>query len=165
MEMSRLVTGRDDTAEDEITRRLVAFNQTHAPANNGAPEPEPLHIFAYDAANHLIGGLTGRTNAIPRWLEISILWVDEEARRHGLGARLVAWAEREAAERNCQFARLATSDYQAPTFYARLGYTLYGTLDDCPPGETVYYYRKPLQAVSTADGHERSRLTIPMRQP
>lgn len=31
-----------------------------------------------------------------------------------------------------------------PGFYERLGYSLYGKLEKCPPGETVYYYWKEL---------------------
>src|SRR4051794_21180526 len=46
--------------------------------------------------------------------------------------------------RQCRYARLATGHYQAPPFYAHLGYQLYGRLDDCPPGEVVSYYWKAL---------------------
>ena len=35
---------------------------------------------------------------------------------------------------------------QAPGFYSRLGYELYGTLENCPPGTTVFYFRKDLVA-------------------
>jgi ribosomal protein S18 acetylase RimI-like enzyme len=45
-------------------------------------------------------------------------------------------------------ARLATSNFQAPGFYERLGYSLYGKLENCPPGETAYYYWKELADVS-----------------
>jgi hypothetical protein len=49
-----------------------------------------------------------------------------------------------ARARGCRFARLATSHYQGPAFYRRLGYVEYGRLVDCPPGETVFYFRKDL---------------------
>jgi len=49
-----------------------------------------------------------------------------------------------ASQRGCRYARLATSDYQAPEFYPKLGYTRYGALANCPPGETVSYFWKPL---------------------
>jgi GNAT superfamily N-acetyltransferase len=53
-------------------------------------------------------------------------------------------AEREALRRGCHYARLATGNFQAPVFYQKLGYTLYGTLENCPPGETVFYFWKKL---------------------
>ena len=52
--------------------------------------------------------------------------------------------DHEAIQRGCRYARLSTSDYQAPEFYPKLGYTRYGLLADCPPGETVSYFWKPL---------------------
>lgn len=132
-------------AAEEVTQRLIAYNSAHAPNTPAAPEAErPLHVFAYAATGELIAGLVGRTHAIPFWCEISILWVDECYRRQGIGRRLMEQAEQEARRRGCRYARLSTSDYQAPNFYPRLGYTAYGHLADCPPGETVTYYWKPL---------------------
>ncbi|HKB47137.1 MAG TPA: GNAT family N-acetyltransferase [Ktedonobacterales bacterium] len=75
---------------------------------------------------------------------MSVLWVEEAARGHGIGTELVRCAEQIAHQRGCRYARLATSHYQAPAFYRWRGYHEYGQLDDCPPGETVYYFRKSL---------------------
>ncbi|HUY77275.1 MAG TPA: GNAT family N-acetyltransferase [Ktedonobacterales bacterium] len=94
----------------------------------------------------LSGGLVGRTHAIAQWLEVSVVWVDEQARGQGMGRWLMAEAEREAIGRGCQFARLATSNFQAPGFYEKLGYALYGRLENCPPGETIFYFWKALDA-------------------
>lgn len=135
----------DDVAEDELTQRLVAYNLAHTAHQPAAPqEPRPLQFFAYDGSGALVAGVIGRTHSIPFWLEISILWVDEAQRQRGLGRRLVQQCEQEAAQRGCRYARLATSDYQAPAFYPKLGYSRYGLLADCPPGETVSYFWKPL---------------------
>ena len=132
--------------EDFVTAQLVAFNQAHTTAHVVEPhDAAPLQLFALDQANAVCGGLVGRTHAIPQWLEISILWVEESARHHGLGRRLVEEAEREAYQRGCRYARLATSNFQAPGFYERLGYALYGQLENCPPGETVSYFLHELK--------------------
>lgn len=141
----RLALGENDGAAEEITRRLVAYNRAHAAEQAPAPEaPRPLHVFAHTPENAVVGGLVGRTHAIPFWLEVSILWVDEPYRRQGIGQRLMEQAEREALRRGCRYARLATSDYQAPAWYPTLGYIAYGRLEDCPPGETATYFWKPL---------------------
>jgi len=39
-------------------------------------------------------------------------------------------AEQEATARGCRYAYVDTMDYQAPTFYRKLGYQLAGQLDD-----------------------------------
>lgn len=133
----------NEQREDFVTEQLVSFNLAHTTAQPVEPhEPLPLHLYALDATGAIRGGLVGRTHAIPQWLEISIIWVDEQVRRQGLGQKLMEEAEREAYERGCRYARLATSNFQAPSFYERLGYSLYGKLENCPPGETVYYYWK-----------------------
>lgn len=68
-------------------------------------------------------------------------------------------AEQAAVAQGCRYARLATSHYQAPGFYAKLGYIQYGYLENCPPGEHLAYFWKPLAAepsssIATAAGAE-----------
>lgn len=131
--------------EEYITNQLIAFNQAHSTA---LPiehvDPLPLQITLLDARGTVLGGLVGRTHAIPQWLEISIIWIDESQRNHGLGQQLMKEVEQEARQRGCHYARVTTSDFQAPGFYQKLGYTLYGKLENCPPGETVLYFWKSL---------------------
>ena len=103
-----------------------------------------MQVSILDSSGRVTGGLVGRTHTIPEWLEISILWIEESARRVGLGRRLVQEAEIEARRRGCRYARVITSDFQAPGFYLKLGYVAYGSLENCPPGETVYYLWKKL---------------------
>lgn len=105
---------------------------------------ETLQFYLLDVAGHLIGGIQGRTHQIPEWLEITIIWVAEDRRQQGLGTQLMKMAEEEAKARGCRYARLATSDYQAPEFYRKLGYRAYGVLENCPRGETGYYFNKEL---------------------
>lgn len=131
--------------ENYLTNQLIAFNQTHSTAFPIEHiDPLPLQIFLLDRTGTVLGGLVGRTHTIPQWLEISIIWVDESMRQHGLGRQLMEEAEREARLRGCHYARVATGNFQAPAFYQKLGYILYGTLENCPPGETVFYLWKNL---------------------
>lgn len=131
--------------EEYLTNQLLAFNQTHSTAFPIEHiDPLPLQISLLDATGTVLGGLVGRTHTIPQWFEISIIWIDESLRRHSLGRQLMEEAECEARRRGCHYARVATSDFQAPAFYQKLGYILYGTLENCPPGETVFYFWKNL---------------------
>ena len=134
--------------EEALTGALIGYNRAHSPLweqNHDAQfQPLPLQFFALDSGGTLLGGLTGRTHSLRAWLEISILWVEEAHRGRGLGRELVERAEEESRRRGCLYARLSTSTFQAPGFYEKLGYILYGRLEDCPPGETALYYRKNL---------------------
>jgi ribosomal protein S18 acetylase RimI-like enzyme len=143
----------DTQREEYITNQLVAFNQTHTTALATSPiAPSLLQLYVLDALGRTVGGLIGRTNSIPHWLEISVIWIEESIRGHGAGRRLMEEAEREGRQRGCLYARLATSNFQAPGFYRKLGYIAYGTLQNCPPGETIFYLWKELEPREPALG-------------
>jgi len=85
-----------------------------------------------DDSGEVIGAFTGHT-----WggcCVITHLWVHESRWRQGLGRALLQAAETEAARRGCELAVLSTHDFQAPAFYARLGYVQVGYVDDTPAG-------------------------------
>lgn len=84
-------------------------------------------------------GETGRG-----WLHISVVWVDEKVRGQGLGTQLVRAMEAEAILRGCHSAYLDTFSYQARPFYEKLGYEVFGTLEDYPTGHQRFYMRKRL---------------------
>jgi ribosomal protein S18 acetylase RimI-like enzyme len=129
-----------------VTNELREFNRPRkSPLWLNPPEPgAPLEVYALDDKGAVVGGLVGRTNEIPEWLEVSVVWVAGDKRGQGMGRRLMRLAEEEAKRRGCRYARLATGDYQAPDFYRKAGYKLYGELANCPRGETVYYFCKEL---------------------
>jgi GNAT superfamily N-acetyltransferase len=101
-----------------------------------------LRIFVRDDKGALIGGLLGET--FWGWLYISILWVHADHRHAGLGKQLMAQAEAEAVRRGCRHAYVDTLDFQAPDFYLQLGYTIWGVLEDLPPGHRRIFLRKDL---------------------
>jgi ribosomal protein S18 acetylase RimI-like enzyme len=57
---------------------------------------------------------------------------------------LLAEAERIAQERGCIGAQLDTMSWQALTFYERHGYSVFGVLDNFPPGHRKYFLKKSL---------------------
>jgi ribosomal protein S18 acetylase RimI-like enzyme len=135
---------------NDLIQKLTEFNRARSPLwdqnHDDQYSAAPLHLYVQNADGIVIGGLIGRTHSLRSWLEVSILWVDEAYRGQGLGSALIERAEAEAVQRGCLYARLSTGRYQAPEFYAKLGYVLYGTLENCPPGETSYYFWKPLRS-------------------
>jgi len=73
-----------------------------------------------------------------------ILWVAEAERRRGYGGELLARAEAEARRRGCRGVHLDTHEYQAPDFYRRRGYVVFGVLNDYPRGSRRYFLAKAL---------------------
>ncbi|MCA9909224.1 MAG: GNAT family N-acetyltransferase, partial [Anaerolineae bacterium] len=59
----------------------------------------------------------------------------------------------EALRRGCNYAHVDTLDFQAPDFYRQLGYTVWGQLDDLPPGHTRYFMRKTLSVQTAPPTH------------
>ena len=82
------------------------------------------------------------------WMFVDTLWVDESLRGTGFGSALLAAAEGEARRRGCTRAHLDTISFQARPFYEKLGWRLFGTLEDYPPGHTKYYLQKDLTPAS-----------------
>ncbi len=123
--------------ETEFVRKsLQAYNRAQA-GDNGY---RPLFASVRDANGDIVAGLVGDTNR--GWLFIDILWVAESHRRQGLGSRLIASAEEEAVRRGCIGAYLETFSFQAPEFYRKLGFTLFGELAGFSPGGTQYHFYK-----------------------
>jgi GNAT superfamily N-acetyltransferase len=108
----------------------------------GVDDGRELTIFVRDDRGALQAGLHGYT-----WggcLDIRELWVREDTRGRGLGRRLLLAAEQEARVRGCRQATLDTHSFQAPGFYAKLGYEIIATLENYPRGHRKHFLRKDL---------------------
>jgi GNAT superfamily N-acetyltransferase len=108
----------------------------------GRTEFFPVALFLRDESDTLRGGLVGHIWG--GWMHVAVLWIDADLRRHGYGTRLLQEAETYARERGCHSVCLETFSFQAPEFYPRFGYELFGMLDDYPPGHAKHFYRKTL---------------------
>lgn len=123
-----------------IVDPLVAFNHSRI----GKPETyRPLAILlSHQESDEVVGGLHGLTAFSYLWIDL--LFVPESMRGAGIGRKLITAAEVEAARRGCHAASLDTFSFQARGFYERLGYAVFGILDDCPPGHRRFYMTKRL---------------------
>ena len=110
----------------------------------GGKPKESLTFFLRDAGGRIVGGVHGNYSPTGRWLYVDTLWVSERARGGGYGARLMQLVEREAVARGCTDAYLSTFSFQAPEFYRKLGYAVFGELEDFPPGHKRYFLKKKL---------------------
>lgn len=87
-------------------------------------------IFVRDDNAAIRAGLIG--NCYAGWLFTNLLWVHADLRRQGVGRRLIGEAERHALAFGCHAAFVDTFSFQAPDFYQKLGYEVFGTLDYAP---------------------------------
>lgn len=77
-------------------------------------------------------------------LYVSTVFVDEEYRRKGLGARLMHEMEKRAAAMGVNMIRLDTYDWQGKEFYEALGYECVGHYENKEDGFSEYFYLKRL---------------------
>jgi GNAT superfamily N-acetyltransferase len=145
----RISLDPEERLEDQLSDRLVEYNQGASEAirlrfQQDNLRARPVQAYATDEAGRLIGGCTGSTVDIWQWLTIDTMWVDPSRRRQGIGRELLTAVEDQARARDCRWAKLNTWEFQAPDFYQRLDYVVYGREIDYPPGHTNYLMRKDL---------------------
>lgn len=133
------VLRRHDPADRAaVVEALVAFNAEAAPQR----AREPLAILVRDGAGAVSGGLWGRFTY--DWLFVELLVVPAARRGSGLGRRLMALAEEAARAEGCAGIWLDTFGFQAPGFYAKLGFEPFGELPDHPRGGRRLFLKKRL---------------------
>ncbi|WP_395743562.1 GNAT family N-acetyltransferase [Prosthecobacter sp.] len=102
----------------------------------------PLILLAH-SGDAVVGGLLAETQL--SWLRISIMSVHPDWRSQGIGAALLAEAERLALERGCKYVYVDTMDYQAPRFYLSHGFQIVGQIPDWDShGHSKMYLSKSL---------------------
>ncbi|NJD59786.1 MAG: GNAT family N-acetyltransferase [Anaerolineales bacterium] len=115
-------------------------NYNNQEAGNGHGRSLCFALFGPDQT--ILGGVIGETHW--DWLFINLMWLPEALRGQGFGWQLLRAAEEEGRKRGATHAYLDTFSFQAPEFYKKNGYQVFGTLEDFPPGHQRYYLVKKL---------------------
>jgi GNAT superfamily N-acetyltransferase len=117
---------------------------SHAQAALGLPEIErsPHDVFLRGDDGEITGGLLGNTWG--EWMYVANLWVDARLRGKGYATWLMAAAEQHATSRGCSRAFLETFSFQALPFYRKLGYHVFGEVNEYPQGHRYYHLAKEL---------------------
>lgn len=137
------VTTEPSAADLElVSQGIQAFNRRTVPGIPEVADDLVFAVFARDPEGNLVGGI--RAKAFWGYLCIELLWLSEAARGGRVGTRLVQRAEAFALQHGYTRARVETTSFQARPFYEKLGYEVYGVLEDCPPGHASYYLKKEL---------------------
>lgn len=105
-------------------------------------ESIPFSLAAYEGEQY-IGGVTGAM----AWglLYIRYLAVDPAYRGQGVGAKLLQAIEDQARQQGAMISELTTMSWQAPHFYIKYGYVIFGEIKDIPiKGQSKIYLQKYL---------------------
>jgi len=143
MNKFKLITRNDEpTIKDKkvIKEGMLAY---HASQGHIRPEKDDYYsIIIKNEKEKTVGGIVVSF----RWgaMHIQTLWIDETIRNKDWGSKLMIMVEKEAIKRHCHVAYTDTYSWQAPQFYEKLGYELYGKLNDFPEGCSLSYYAKRL---------------------
>lgn len=121
---------------DAVLAPLRAFNVAQA----GDPRISPLALLLADEAGEPVGGLWGRFAY--DWLFVELLAVPAAHRGAGLGTALMQKAEALARARGYVGVWLDTYDFQARGFYEKLGFRIFGALEDHPLGHRRFFLQK-----------------------
>jgi GNAT superfamily N-acetyltransferase len=134
------VTGAPDPrVEAAIGEGLRRYNAERS----GTDDSRPLAVVVSDPDTHeVLGGITGRTSL--GLLFIDLVFLPDELRGGGLGSRILKLAEDEGRRRGCRAALLYTISFQAPRFYERHGWRVFGEIACDPPGTSRIFMTKPL---------------------
>lgn len=140
LSLETVVTDHDNTPEsDYIRQRLYALDR------EGASGCGLTHISLYlrDADGNIRGGLLGQHY----WncMMIDVLWIDPAYRRMGYGRRLMNEIEAIAVARGIDWLHLDSPAHEVPAFYARLGFEVFGVMQDTPRGYRRYFLAKRLK--------------------
>jgi GNAT superfamily N-acetyltransferase len=134
------VTGAPDAADRALlSRGLDDFNRETV----GTSDDRPLGVLVSDpGTGKVLGGITGRTSL--GLLFIDLFYLPAELRGSGLGAEILRRAEEEGRKRGCRSAVLYTISFQAPGFYQKCGWRVFGELACDPPGTSRIFLTKEL---------------------
>jgi GNAT superfamily N-acetyltransferase len=130
----------------EVQGLITRGIQTHASAAIGRPEQmwRGANVFLKSDEGEILGGALGNTWG--QWLYVSDVWVDTTVRGKGYARKLMTAIEKVALERRCVHAYLDTFSFQSRPMYEKLGYSVFGTLEDHPQGHTHWNMKKTLAA-------------------
>ncbi|WP_439574008.1 GNAT family N-acetyltransferase [Phreatobacter sp.] len=121
-----------------VVKGLIAYNTAKA----GRTKWKRFAISVRDDEGTVRGGLVGFT--MWNWCFVELLWIDEALRGTGIGTDLIGKAEAIAAKRGARHIYLDTFSFQGDGFYQKLGYEVFGELDDFPPGHRRIWLKKDL---------------------
>ena len=128
----------EESAWGIIGQGINEFNEQH-----GGPENARRICYVVRGPD---GQVAGGVIAVTYWdwLYIDLMWLQEGLRRKGFGRKLLSLVEEAARQNGAKQAYLDTFSFQAPGFYEKQGYHVFGELPDFPAGQQRFFMTKQL---------------------
>lgn len=137
------IRGSTESEYIKIARAITRFNLDHLPPNS-SNKMSSLGYVVQDLNAGLVGGVYGKL-LLGNCLSVDILWMNENFRGQGYATKLMETLENAAKKLGSHLSMVDTFDFQALGFYQKIGYEVFGVLDDCPClGNKRYYLKKVL---------------------
>jgi len=121
--------------------------------NNQAPSVPTEYLAACIKDNDEVVGEVLAEIHFGNVLFIDILWVNEKCRGKGYATALMNHIENLGMEKGCKLCHVSTYEFQALGLYEKLGYTVFGYMDDVPLGYKDYYLQKKLVHSNAIDAN------------
>jgi len=138
--MFTLYESPNTALKQELQEHLWVYQKQRLPSLPSESEDKEFIYSLRDEQGSLKAGISA--NCYWDGLEIYDLWVAEELRGTGVGAKLLKSAERYGVDHGAGIAFLKTVD--AKEFYEKHGYVVYGELEDRPIGTVLFHMKKRL---------------------
>ena len=122
---------------DVIAQGLAAYNTEHV----GPTDWRLLGVLVKDSDGNTVGGIGGKSTLGVLFLDL--VYLPKALRGSGLGSRMLAMAEQEGRRRGCRSAVLYTLSFQAPEFYKKHGWRVFGEIA-CDRGASRIFMTKEL---------------------
>lgn len=126
-----------------LRRQIIEYNMQKVPLN-GILAVEPINLVLKNSNGNIVGGINARSICYWGKCYIDIFWIAEQYRGAGYGSSLLQRVEEIALERGCTLMLLDTYSFQAPGFYLKNGYEVFGVIDNYPPGHSQFFLKKSL---------------------
>ena len=136
--MVKIERGTDED-QTHIRKHLIEFNQKKLPEHAETPYGKITYVVK-DDHNHIQGGIAAHYH----WgrMQIDFLWINDQLRQQGIGKELLARVEAYAIEKGCTLLILDTFSFQAPDFYKKNGFSVFGVIENHPEGHHQYFLQK-----------------------
>jgi GNAT superfamily N-acetyltransferase len=125
---------------DDVAALTDILNKSNAAAGWPDAGYEEFGYFLRTENGEAVGGISGYI--LYDWLFVQFLAVPERLRGKGIGGALMSRAERLARERGAIGMWLDTFEFGPADYYAKLGFTVVGAIEDHPAGSRRIFFQK-----------------------
>ena len=136
----RIVDLTEEQVED-IENRLSDFDDSYI-----TYKMDGCIQIGIEEDGKLIAGLDACVTAF-KILYVSTVFVDQDHRRQGYGAKLIREMEKRAAAMGVNMIRLDTFSWQGKEFYEAMGYEVVGSYENPTDGYAEFFFIKRLNEI------------------